>query len=126
MAPVVAELTAQDMSDLAAYFARGTMVPGAPGDPSVARVEKLIYDDGNPSTGVPSCTGCHSPDGMGSARYPRLAGQSAEYLTGEMKTFASGKRRNDRGLMQTVTERMTDREMKAVSEFLAAMPGPAQ
>lgn len=126
MVQAVAELSAQDMSDLAAFFARSRMIPGPAGDPSLAMVGKLIYEDGNPATGVPSCTGCHSTDGMGSERYPRLASQSAEYLAGELKTFASGKRRNDRGLMQSVAERMTEREMKAVSEFVAAMPGPSQ
>jgi cytochrome c553 len=126
MAQQVASLSEQDMSDLATFFARNKMTPGTASDPAVTKVGKLVYDDGNPATGVPGCSGCHSPDGLGSSRFPRLAGQSAEYLFAELKTFASGKRRNDRGMMQTVTERMTEREMKTVSAFLSGLPGPSQ
>ena len=83
---------------------------------------KKIYDDGNDANGVPACGGCHMEKGEGNERYPRVAGQHQAYAIQQMMDFKAGTRNNDKGrVMRVVAERMTESEMKAVAEYLAAL-----
>ena len=122
MAPALATIQDNDVSAFAAYFARQTPAPGKVEDPALASVGKKLYDDGNVETGVPACAGCHQPKGEGNARYPRLAGQHQAYTLQQMTDFKSGARANDKGkVMRAVAERMSEQEMKSVSEYLAGL-----
>jgi cytochrome c553 len=122
MEPMVKELTEDDMASLAAYYAEQKPKPGEARDAKLVEAGRKLYNDGIPDVGLPSCSGCHYPDGMGTPRFPRVAGQHAEYTYQQLKDFASGKRENDRGLaMQSVANRMNDQQMKAVSEYIAGM-----
>lgn len=122
MEPMVKELAEDDMASLAAYYAGQKPKPGEARDAKLAEAGRKLYNDGIPDVGLPSCSGCHYPDGMGTPRFPRVAGQHAEYTYQQLKDFASGKRENDRGLaMQSVANRMNDQQMKAVSEYMAGM-----
>lgn len=122
MEPMVKELTDDDMASLAAYYGEQKPKPGEARDAKLVEAGRKLYNDGIPDVGLPSCSGCHYPDGMGTPRFPRVAGQHAEYTYQQLKDFASGKRENDRGLaMQSVANRMNDQQMKAVSEYIAGM-----
>ncbi|HET7834033.1 MAG TPA: c-type cytochrome, partial [Gallionella sp.] len=82
---------------------------------------KTFFKNGNVETGVPGCTGCHRDDGAGDKAYPRLAGQSQEYISRQLADFKAGARANDNyGLMRAVVARMTDQEIKSVAAYLAA------
>lgn len=120
MAPIVANLSRDDVTGLAAYFAAQKAAPGKSEDAELASVGKKLYEDGNTSSGVPACTGCHQPQGAGNERYPRLAGQHQAYVLNELTIFKNGGRSNDKGkVMRSVAERLTEAEMKAVAEYLA-------
>jgi cytochrome c553 len=122
MEPMVKELAEDDMANLAAYYADQKPKPGEARDAKLVEAGRKLYNDGIPDVGLPSCSGCHYPDGMGTPRFPRVAGQHAEYTYQQLKDFASGKRENDRGLaMQSVASRMNEQQMKAVAEYLAGM-----
>lgn len=122
MEPMVKELADDDMASLAAYYAEQKPKPGEARDAKLVEAGRKLYNDGIPEVGLPSCSGCHYPDGMGTPRFPRVAGQHAEYTYQQLKDFSSGKRENDRGLaMQSVANRMNDQQMKAVSEYIAGM-----
>ena len=83
---------------------------------------KVLYEEGNRATGVPGCIGCHLPEGEGSQRYPRLAGQRQAYTVQQLMDFKSGTRSNDRArVMRFVAGRLTDEEMRAVAEYLAGL-----
>ncbi len=56
------------------------------------------------------------------SQYPRIAGQSSEYVETQLKSFRAGSRANDpNGMMRGVVARMTDREIQAVSEYVAGL-----
>ena len=78
---------------------------------------------GNAASGVPACAGCHGPAGAGlPGQYPRLAGQYAEYVAAQLKAFKEGGRANDaNGAMRGVAARLTEREIRAVSEYAAGL-----
>lgn len=123
MIGMVANLSPQDMEDLAAYFS--TQAPTS--NKAVVDYVKLgekIYRGGNPLTGVAACTACHGPKGAGNrlAKYPRISGQHADYTEAQLKAFRDKKRRNDiNGIMQDIAKRMTDEEIKAVSQYMAGL-----
>lgn len=122
MAPMAANLTPEQIDEVAAYYAAQPGRSSAVTRPELIELGKRIYHDGNVDSGVPACAGCHLPDATGTSRYPNLAGQHAPYTLIELRRFASSERDNDRGLvMQSVALRMTEDEMKAVAEYLATL-----
>jgi cytochrome c553 len=120
MAPMVANLTEQDMADLGAYFASQKTAPGAVSEELVEAGEKL-YRGGNKESGVPACMACHGPNGSGmaAANWPKLSGQYNTYVETQLRAFASGERSNDpNSMMRDIASRMSDAEIKAVSAYV--------
>ena len=120
MTPMAMPLSDQDVADLAAYFASQQQTPGAPGaDP--AGLGERLYRGGDAASGVPACTGCHGPNGagLGLAKFPRIAGQHAQYVEQTLKHFREAARQNDpNGMMRGVAARMTDQQIAAVAQYL--------
>jgi len=123
MAGMVANLSPDDMKNLAAFYAGQKLKPATAKDSKLASAGQKLWRGGNLATGVPACAGCHGPDGAGMpAQYPRIAGQYAEYIEAQLKAFQSGQRSNDPGsMMRGVAARMTEKEMKAVAEYAAGL-----
>lgn len=119
----VASLSEQDMADLAAFYAAKDEPKGETPEDIVAKGEDL-FRRGNPETNMPSCAGCHGPrgNGMGLAAFPDISGQHAAYTKSQLEMFRSGERANDpNGMMQGVTEKMTDEEIELLSKFLSGL-----
>lgn len=121
MSPTLADLTLEDFQHVAAYYAAMDPIPAAVTAPSLLPLGRTLYHEGEPDKGVPSCSGCHGAEAEGTRRFPRLAGQSVDYTVEQMRRFASGERTNDRGLMQTVADRLTEEETQAVAQYLASL-----
>ena len=123
MAAMVANLSAADMQNVAAYYASQKLKPAVAKDKELAALGQKIYRGGIAATAVAACAGCHGPSGAGMpAQYPRISGQFAEYLEAQLKAFRVGTRANDpSGMMRGVAARMTDREIQAVAEYAAGL-----
>jgi cytochrome c553 len=123
MSAMVAPLTPEDMINLGAYYAEQKPKPGAAKDKALAGHGEKVYRGGNLETSVPACAGCHSPNGSGlPPNYPRLAGQHRDYTLAQLRAFRAEQRSNDGNLvMHTITSRMSEREMQAVSEFMSGL-----
>lgn len=122
MSPLVQDLSDADMANLALYFAAQKPTPATVTEPGLLTLGKKIYLEGNPDSGLPSCDGCHETDGVGSDRFPRLAGQNPEYVLEQFRLYASGNRKYGKKVMRTVAERITEQEAKAVAQYIASMP----
>jgi cytochrome c553 len=120
---MVANLSAADMQNLAAYFSGQKLKPAAATDKDLATLGQKVWRGGNAQTGVPACAGCHGPTGAGiPAEFPRVAGQYAEYVATQLRSFKDGARANDpNGMMRGVAGRMSEREIKAVAEYAAGL-----
>jgi cytochrome c553 len=80
-----------------------------------------IYRGGIADRQVPACAGCHAPNGAGiPSQYPRLAGQHADYTAAQLTAFRDGVRKNN-AQMTGVSAKMNDREIKAVSDYIAGL-----
>lgn len=121
MAGFVAGLSDADMRNVAAYFASQEQKPTAAKNREWVELGQKIYRAGIADKGVPACAGCHSPNGAGiPAQYPRLQGQYAEYTESQLVAFRQGERLNS-AQMTTIAERLSDREIKAVSDYIAGL-----
>lgn len=123
MAGMVATLSADDMRNVAAYYASQKLKPAAAKDKELAALGQKLFRGGNPAAGLPACAGCHGPAGAGMpAQYPRISGQFPEYIDAQLKAFRSGARANDpNGMMRGVAAKMNDREIQAVAEYAAGL-----
>ena len=123
MGGMVANLSAGDLRNLAAYFEIQKRKPRAAHDPELAKLGQAIYRGGIPAKSVAACTACHGPNGSGiPAQYPRLAGQFAEYTTAQLRAFRAGERANDPNrMMRALAERLSDREIAALAEYIAGL-----
>lgn len=121
MAGFAAMLSPEDIRNVSAHFAAQVLQPAVATDQALAETGRDIYRVGIAAKGVPACAGCHSPTGAGiPSQYPRLQGQFAEYAEAELVRFRSGERDNS-DLMRTVAERLSDREIKAVAQYMAGL-----
>lgn len=120
----VASLNAQDMKDLAAYFASQTMRIGA-ADKALVEKGGRLFRGGLASKGVPACTGCHGPAGLGNppAKYPRISGQKPQYLVQQLQDYRAGKRGDYPAakIMQGVASGLSDAEIEALASFLSGL-----
>ncbi|WP_156864010.1 c-type cytochrome [Casimicrobium huifangae] len=125
-----ANLSADDMKDLGAYFAAKPTRPIGTKDEKLAKTAEKLYRAGDAARGIPACSGCHSPTGAGiPAQYPRIGGQHAEYTLAQLTSFRTGKRGgatkedpNSNGkLMASIAAKLTDAEVKALSEYTAGL-----
>ena len=126
--------TDQDLQDMAAFYnAQPRQISGAQeitligySDPSeVLQLGENIYRGGNLKTQVAACIGCHSPAGNGNdpAGYPALGGQHADYIESQLLKYRSGERANGANakIMQGVAERMSNKEIKAVANYISGL-----
>ena len=123
MAGMVANLSDDDMKNLAVYFAAQKPTSQAARDAALAKQGESIYRGGIQAKGVAACASCHAPNGTGMpAQFPRVAGQHAEYTATQLTAFRAGQRANDPAqMMRMIAAKMSDQEIKAVSEYIAGL-----
>ena len=125
MKGMAATLSEADMRNVAAFYASKEAKPGFARQKDTVALGERIYRGGIRDRMIPACAGCHTPDGAGiPAQYPRLSGQHAEYSEAQLVAFRSGTRKNSLP-MSGVAAKMNDREIKAVSDYIAGLRSSA-
>jgi len=116
-------LSAEDVSNVTAYFAAQKPKEGAAKNADSAALGRKIYRGGDVARGLAACASCHGATGAGlPSQYPRLAGQYAEYTEAQLRAFRAGERANDAGrMMRTVAGKLSDTEIKAVADYVAGL-----
>jgi len=122
MSGMAAPLSAADIKNLAASFASLKAKPGVAKNAELAMQGEKIYRGGNAKTGVSACMSCHGPSGHGiPPRFPKVSGQNAPYTQKQLLAFKAGTRTNDGDIMTRIAFRMSEQEIKAVSEYMAGL-----
>ena len=136
MAPMAANLSEQDMADLAAYFASQSRVvetaavsddSAAPVSAAAGNVEivtstaaKAIYA-GDVKAGQEKsamCASCHGVDGNSAiGLYPSLAGQSANYIAKQLADFKSNERKDP--VMAGMVAALSEQDMNDLAAYFA-------
>lgn len=121
MTAISKALNDDDIRNISAYLAAQKPAPGAAKNKDTVEWGKQIFRGGIAEKNVPACAGCHSPNGAGiPAQYPRLAGQHQDYSVSQLVSFGNGTRSNS-AQMTTISKRMSEAEMKAVSDYMAGL-----
>lgn len=121
MAGMVANLTPDDMKNLADYYSAKKINLSKAKTNGAGSLGEKIYRAGNAASGVPACASCHGANGAGIPKqFPRLSAQHADYTLTQMKAFRSGERANA-PMMMTIATKMTDAEMQAVSDYVQGL-----
>jgi cytochrome c553 len=122
MAGMAAGLSAADMKNIGAYYASLKPRPGAARDAQLAKQGEKVYRGGDAKMGVSACMSCHGPSGHGiPPRFPKISGQNAAYARKQLLAFKAGSRSNDDEIMTRIAFRMSEQEIKAVSEYMAGL-----
>jgi cytochrome c553 len=116
MTPAAAELTDDDIRDLAAYF---SALPPPPGpttpdsDPPLTKTGAKIVQDRH-------CAQCHKPNFGGDGEAPRLAGQREEVIVKALHDYQHGARRG-RGnvIMPEIAYALSDDDIRAIAHFMS-------
>jgi cytochrome c553 len=68
------------------------------------------------------CAACHGANGVSVATsIPNLAGQKADYITGQLQAFRAGDRKDD--LMNPIAGQLGDEDIENVAAFFASLQG---
>ena len=121
MTPIVAALTDADFVDIAAYYWK--LEPGAGSARNSARLDlgRRIYTEGNPAEGLPACITCHRPTGSGiRPDFPKLAGQSAEYLDAQLASWMAVRGKPGK-LMTMIVPHLQADERRAVADYISQL-----
>jgi cytochrome c553 len=129
MQAMAAPLSEEDVRALGLYFSRQKLKPGSARDAELVMLGQKLYRGGDVARALPACSGCHAPTGVGiPVNYPRLAGQFADYTYSQLKAFKEERRGADPGgkdgngrIMAQIADKMSDRDMRAVAEYLSGL-----
>ncbi len=120
MAPLAADLSSQDMRDLAAYY---SYLPRPVGLRAVNMgPAPKIVQSGAPMRGIAPCGACHGTldNKMGS---PWLEGEPIAYLRAQLLALKTGVRHNDiGGQMRNIARQMTSTEIDEAARYYAKQP----
>jgi cytochrome c553 len=115
MSPMAANLSKQDMFDLAEYFSRQKHLPSDfRSDPAKAAEGKRVAD-------AALCTMCHLGGFSGQNEIPRVAGQEYDYIVKQLQDFRARNRTNDAGNMTSVSRGLTDAQIEALGHYITGL-----
>ncbi|SEE90011.1 Cytochrome C oxidase, cbb3-type, subunit III [Burkholderia sp. WP9] len=112
MSPMAANLSRDDMQDLADYFAAQKLV-------SVPfKADSASIEAGKNKAAEVLCTMCHLGGFSGQNEIPRVSGQLYPYIVKQMQDFRSHTRTNDAGNMASVTRNLTDDDIRNLAAYI--------
>jgi len=118
MTPMAANLSNEDMNNLAAYFASLKAAPPKHRtSPANAELGPQLAKKFN-------CTQCHGPALMGQQQMPRLAGQQPEYLRAQLKGFKASTRSDLDGNMTSAAQALSEKDIEVLVDYLAGLGAP--
>lgn len=113
MSPMAANLSPDDMHDLADYFA--AQKPTA----TDFKADPAKVEAGRKKSEELLCTMCHLGGFTGQNEIPRVAGQQYAYIVKQLQDFRAKKRTNDAGNMTSVTKTLSDADIENLANYVA-------
>lgn len=124
MVAFVAELTAEDMRNLGAYYAGQTAKQASIPESDVEAAERgeRLFRGGAKDMQIAACMGCHAPNGYGVPQmFPRVANQHREYLKKQLLAYKSGQRKSEGDIMNDIAFRLSEQQIEDVSTYMHAL-----
>jgi cytochrome c553 len=120
MSPIAKAMSADEIADVAAFYASsdGPFLPLASADAAIVEKGMQLAQVGNAAKGLQACNNCHGPDGAGiPPAIPYLAGQYAQYIAFELQMWKRGLRKSSPESMAVVAMQLSDQEIAAVAAY---------
>ena len=114
MEAITMALNDQDMRDIAAYYS--ALPPPAAKSGNADKIAK-----GQQIAGTQYCNSCHGPQLQGQKHIARLAGQSPEYVTAQLKNIRSGARIDMDGTMGSAARGLSDEDIEILATYAASL-----
>ncbi|HLS17209.1 MAG TPA: c-type cytochrome [Paenalcaligenes sp.] len=123
MAPIVAQMTDEEIRDVAFYVSLQELdaetTPKSSNEDTLEHAQQ-IWRGGIPDRNVAACAACHAPNGAGiPGEFPRLRGQYPAYLAEQLRLFRDGERQDD--IMAAIASRMQDKDIDAIADYAAGL-----
>jgi cytochrome c553 len=125
MQQIATDLTPEARRKLATYYA-GLPPPAAQtvapnGSVLVERGRNLAMQ-GDPAARIPACESCHGPNAL--PAYPRLAGQNAPYIAGQLRLWQRAHRSRTalNAIMEPIAQRLSEHQINEVAAYYASVP----
>lgn len=115
MSPMAADLSRDDMINVANYFAAQSLKP------STFKVDETKARAGKAKADETLCTMCHLGGFMGQNEIPRVAGQGYEYIVQQLQDFKARKRTNDAGNMTSVAQTLNEADIENLGHYLTGL-----
>ncbi|MEI6707256.1 MAG: c-type cytochrome [Methylococcales bacterium] len=118
------DLTASDITDIAAYFASQKVMQGdGDGDNSVGN---NLFVNGDKARDIPACASCHGDKGKGrvadNVTYPVIGGQRRIYLRTQLINWKLGERTNSSNeVMNKIAKQLSDDEIDALVNYISGL-----
>ncbi|WP_347989061.1 c-type cytochrome [Methylomonas sp. AM2-LC] len=124
MTIMAADLTANDIDDIAAYFS-GQKVMQGEGSIDNPLAGNLMLN-GDQLRDLPACGSCHGEKGKGAVKnnvvYPVIGGQRKVYLFQQLQSWRMGERKNSpEGVMNKIAKSLQDEEIEALADYLSRL-----
>ena len=137
MVPFASMLSAQDMRDVGAWFAKQPAGAGVADDTVIAsgpnqgkkfyQLGEILFRNGDAGRNIPACMACHGPSGAGNPgpAYPALHGQDATYVARRLEEYRTGATTYTNPahfkLMADVTKSLSDEEIKSLASYMQGL-----
>ena len=121
MLGIASGLSSDDIDNLSAYYSQQKIKPSYASNIELAKAGEVVYKAGDDVRGIPSCSSCHGPRGLGvPGQFPRISGQHATYTASTLKSYKNGSRANNNQMME-ISSRLTEGQINALAEYLAGL-----
>ena len=120
MSSIAKALTADDIADVSAFYAKQSppFLPLAEPDAALVKAGEQLAKVGNAARSTQACDNCHGPQGAGEPpAIPYLAGQYATYIALELRMWQRGFRKTSPTSMAVVAKQLDDQEIAAVAAY---------
>ena len=109
MQPFAEQLSADDINNLAAFFAEQ--------ENETAHHPEMNVVTKETASKASMCKGCHGKKGEGRGTFPKLTNQHVHYLEKQLKDFKSGDRKG--GPMSGIAKSLSDDDIKQLSHYFS-------
>jgi cytochrome c553 len=129
MTPIAGALTADDIADVAAYYAgiEAPFLPLLKADSALVKRGEELAKVGSAAGRIQACDNCHGISGAGEPpAIPYLAGQYASYIALEWRMWRHGFRKSSPGAMACLAEHLNDQEIAAAAAYYEQVLAPTE